>query len=76
VASPPSDPFADASLRITTMMAEHPDAVDYLARLLVDDQQAGRRIFDLLFGLAKSQWDHLQDQGIVRRRRQSLCSAC
>jgi AcrR family transcriptional regulator len=65
-ASAPADPFADAGYRLTTMIAEYPDAIDYLAHVLIDDQQAGRRIFDLLLELARAQWDHLADQGVVR----------
>lgn len=32
--APTRDPVADASHRLTTLIAEHPDAIDYLARLL------------------------------------------
>ena len=54
---PPPDPVADVSHRLTTLIAEHPDAIDYLARLLIDDHQTGRRIFDLLLDIGRSQWD-------------------
>jgi len=65
--SPAPDPVADVSHRLTTLIAEHPDAIDYLARLLIDDQPTGRRIFDLLFDIGRSQWDSLRDQGILLR---------
>lgn len=64
--SPAPDPVADVSHRLTTLIAEHPDAIDYLARLLIDDQQTGRRIFDLLFGIGRSQWDYLREHGVLR----------
>lgn len=63
---PPPDPVADVSHRLTTLIAEHPDAIDYLARLLIDDHQTGRRIFDLLLDIGRSQWDFLRDQGSLR----------
>jgi hypothetical protein len=62
----PADPVADVGRRLTTLIADHPDAVDYLARVLIDDQDPGRRIFDLLFDIGKSQWDYLQAQGRLR----------
>jgi AcrR family transcriptional regulator len=64
--SPASDPVAEVSHRMTWLIAEHPDAIDYLARLLIDDQQTGHQIFDLLLNIGRSQWDHLRDQGHLR----------
>lgn len=66
LSSPAADPVADVGYRLTTLIADHPDAVDYLARVLIDDQQTGRQIFDLLFDIGKSQWDYLQAQGSLR----------
>jgi AcrR family transcriptional regulator len=66
LSTPAADPVSDVSHRLTALIADHPDAVDYLARVLIDDQAAGRRIFDLLFQIGKSQWDALQDQGILQ----------
>jgi AcrR family transcriptional regulator len=64
--SPPADPVADVGHRLTTLIADHPDAVDYLARVLIDDQQSGREIFDLLFDIGKSQWASLRARGSLR----------
>ena len=61
----PADPVADTSRRLTELIAEHPDAIDYLARLLIDDHQTGRDIFDLLFNIGRSQWGVLADQGLL-----------
>jgi AcrR family transcriptional regulator len=66
LSAPPADPVADVGHRLTTLIADHPDAVDYLGRVLIDDQDPGRRIFDLLFDIGKSQWDYLQAQGRLR----------
>lgn len=66
LSAPPPDPVADVSHRLTTLIAEHPDAIDYLARLLIDDHQTGRRIFDLLLDIGRYQWDYLRDQGSLR----------
>lgn len=66
LSAPPPDPVADVSHRLTTLIAEHPDAIDYLARLLIDDQQTGRQIFDLLFDIGRAQWDFLRDEGRLR----------
>jgi AcrR family transcriptional regulator len=66
--SPSADPVADLSHRLTTLIAEHPDAVDYLARLLVDGQRSGRRVFDLLLGFGRSQWGQVHSQAALRGR--------
>jgi AcrR family transcriptional regulator len=63
---PAADPVADVGHRLTALIADHPDAVDYLARVLIDDQHTGRQIFDVLFDIGKSQWDYLQAQGSLR----------
>lgn len=57
VTSPLADPVADTSHRITTLIAEQPVAVNYLARVLIDNEPAGREIFDLCFDVGKAQWD-------------------
>ncbi|WP_293003271.1 TetR/AcrR family transcriptional regulator [Mycobacterium sp.] len=57
---PAPDPVADTSRRISVLIAEHPDAVGYLSRLLIDDKPTGRRIFDMLFGIGQSHWDYFR----------------
>lgn len=63
---PTGDTVADLNSRLTTLIAEHPDAVDYLARLLVDGQPSGRQVFDLLLGFGRSQWGQLHSQATLR----------
>ncbi|WP_343576938.1 helix-turn-helix domain-containing protein [Mycobacterium sp.] len=65
--SPPTgDTVADLKSRLTLLIAEHPDAVDYLARLLVDGQPSGRQVFDLLLGFGRSQWGQLHSRSAFR----------
>lgn len=54
------DPVAETSRRLTALIADHPDAVGYLSRLLIDDQPTGRRIFDMLFGIGQSHWEQFR----------------
>jgi AcrR family transcriptional regulator len=66
LADPPPDPVTDVGRRLTWLIDHHPDAIDYLARLLIDDDPAGQRIFDLLLGIGKSQWDSLRPHAGLR----------
>jgi AcrR family transcriptional regulator len=63
---PTLDPLTDMGHRATALIAEHPDAIDYLAHLLIEDTSTGRDIFDELFGIGKRQWDDLRKQGHLR----------
>jgi AcrR family transcriptional regulator len=63
---PPPDPIADVGHRVTSLIAEHPDAIDYLAHLLIEDHPTGRVIFDKLLDIGKAQWDSLRAQGHLR----------
>lgn len=64
-ASPPPDPVSDISHRLTTLIAKQPVAVNYLARVLAEDEPIGRRIFEMCFDIGKAQWDDLHGQGAV-----------
>lgn len=65
--SPPTgDTVTDLKSRLTTLIAQHPDAIDYLARLLVDGQPSGREVFDLLLGFGRSQWGQLHSPAALR----------
>jgi AcrR family transcriptional regulator len=63
---PPPDPVADLGQRMTSLIAEHPDAIDYLARVLIDDNPNGPVIFDQLLSLGKTQWDQLREREQTR----------
>lgn len=64
--APPPDPISDVSHRLQRLMADHPDAIDYFGRLLIDNHPTGQRIFDLLFGIGKSQCDSVFERGTLR----------
>jgi AcrR family transcriptional regulator len=64
--TPAPDTVADVVARSTTLIAEHPDALDYLAHLLISGAPTGEAIFDALVDLGRAQWTQLTDQGQVR----------
>lgn len=63
---PPPDPVADLGRRATSLIAQHPEAIDYLAHLLIEGKATGRMIFDRLFAIGKAQWDYLREEGHLR----------
>jgi AcrR family transcriptional regulator len=64
--TPAQDTVADVLQRSTALIAEHPDALDYLAQLLISGAPTGEAIFDALLDLGRAQWTQLNDQGKVR----------
>jgi AcrR family transcriptional regulator len=64
--SAPEDPVADVANRVTSMMAERVELIDYLSRALVENTPAGVRIFDGLVEIATGYWDQLADQGLTQ----------
>lgn len=69
--SPPAgDTVSDLQSRLTTLIAHHPDAVDYLARLLVEGQPSGRQVFDLLLGFGRSQWCQLHSSAALHEEEE------
>lgn len=64
--APPTDPVAEVGQRVTTLIAEHPDVVDYLCRTLLDGTTTGAAIFDGLFAIGTAQWDQLRQQQRTR----------
>ena len=63
---PGPDTVADLGQRATVLIAEHPEAVDYLAYLLISGAPTGQAIFDALVDIGRAQWTHLSRQGLVR----------
>ena len=55
LAEPPADSIAEMGSRVTRMVAEQPDVVDYFGRALIDGSPLGTTIFDTLtaFGIAR-----------------------
>jgi AcrR family transcriptional regulator len=62
----PADSLTEAGRRITKLFAEHPDAVDYLGRALVEGDTVGKVIFDGLYGISAAQRDHFAEQHLAR----------
>ncbi len=66
LAEPPSDSVAEMGSRVTRMVAEQPDIVDYLGRALIDGSPLGTTIFDTLAGLGIARWNRRNDRGETR----------
>ncbi len=61
----------ELSGRALTLMADHPDAVDYLGQLLLADDPAGRAIFDQWLAIGAAQCPEARDRN---RHRDDLDS--
>jgi AcrR family transcriptional regulator len=66
LAEPPADSIAEMGSRVTRMVAEHPDIVDYLGRALIDGSPLGTTIFDTLAGLGVARWTKRDERGETR----------
>jgi AcrR family transcriptional regulator len=64
--SVPADPVTEVAQRVTSLMAEHVEIIDYLCRALVEGSPIGMRIFDGLVGIGTAHWDQLTEQGLTR----------
>jgi TetR/AcrR family transcriptional regulator, regulator of cefoperazone and chloramphenicol sensitivity len=53
--TPGPDLAAEWSQRAMVLIAEHPDAIDYLGQLMLGDHPTGRAIFDQLVAIATAQ---------------------
>lgn len=66
VSAPPRDSIADMGTRITTLLLEHPDVVDYFGRALMDGSQLGSSIWDTLAAFGISRWNQRKENGEAR----------
>ncbi|OBA70393.1 hypothetical protein A5641_12910 [Mycobacterium sp. 1554424.7] len=64
--APADDPVADIADRVTSLLTDHADVVDYLCRAIVDATPTGTRVFDTLVGVAGGHWEQLQEQGLAK----------
>lgn len=64
--TPPPDTVADVGQRATSLIAQHPEALDYLAHLLISNAPTGQAVFDTLLDIGRAQWTHLSQEGRVR----------
>jgi AcrR family transcriptional regulator len=63
---PPADPLVEAGRRLTTLIAEHSDVVDYLGRALVEGDAIGSVIFDGLFRISQAQGEEFIEHHLAR----------
>ena len=62
----PEEIQAELGDRITAFVRDHPTALRYVARAVADGDQAAMAIFDAFVAIAKTQWEHLARQGLLR----------
>jgi AcrR family transcriptional regulator len=61
-----SDSVAEIGDRVTGMIAEFPDIVDYVGRALVDGRPVGYMIFDALLNSGTARWNQRGERGETR----------
>jgi AcrR family transcriptional regulator len=64
--APPIDSVADMGSRITNLLSEHSEVVDYFGRALVDGSPLGMTIFDTLAAFGTARWNQRKDNGELR----------
>lgn len=62
----PTDPVSAVAHRVTTLVSNHVDVIDYMCRAVVDSTPMGTRIFDALVDIGRGHWRELADQGLMR----------
>jgi AcrR family transcriptional regulator len=60
------DSIADMGSRITNLLIEHPDVVDYFARALIDGSPLGTTIWDTLAAFGTARWNTRKETGEAR----------
>src|SRR5882757_10590274 len=63
---PPADTLTEMGHRVTRLVAEHPDVVDYFGRALIDGSPMGVMIFDTLMGTGTARWHLRSERGETR----------
>ena len=66
VPGPPVDSIAEMGSRVTRMVAEQPDIVDYLGRALIDGSPLGTTIFDTLAAFGIARWTQRDERAETR----------
>jgi AcrR family transcriptional regulator len=61
-----SDSVAEIGDRVTGMILEQPDIVDYVGRALVDGRPVGYMIFDALLNSGTARWNQRGERGETR----------
>ena len=60
------DSIADMGSRVTTLLLEHPEVVDYFGRALIDGSQLGITIWDTLSAFGTARWTTRKESGEAR----------
>lgn len=63
---PPGDALEEAGQRLTSIMAEHPDAITYLGRALAEGGAIGSVMFEGLVAISAAQRDLFIEHGMTR----------
>ena len=71
VSAHPEDSIADMGSRITNLVIEHPDVVDYFGRALIDGSPLGTTIWDTLAAFGMARWNDAK--GNRRSARRHRC---
>lgn len=66
LAPPPADSLDEMGSRVTRIVAEHPDVVDYVGRALIDGSPLGTTIFDTLTAFGIARWNQRSERGETR----------
>jgi AcrR family transcriptional regulator len=66
ISAPPADSIAEMGGRVTRIIAEHPDVVDYVGRALIDGSPLGTTIFDTLVAFGMVRWNQRKERGELR----------
>ncbi|MGV0718731.1 TetR/AcrR family transcriptional regulator [Mycolicibacterium sp. XJ662] len=66
VPEPPDDSISDIGQRVTQLVNEHPDVVDYVGRALTDGSALGRKLFDALAAMGAARWQQRSELGLTR----------
>ncbi len=62
-----TDSLAEIGDRVTRMIAEMPDIVDYVGRALIDGRPVGYTIFDALLNSGTARWNQRRERGEARQ---------
>src|SRR6478735_6468572 len=63
---PPADSLDEMGSRVTQMVAEHQDVLDYCGRALIDGSPLGDMIFDMLVNSGTARWHQRAERGESR----------
>lgn len=66
VPTPPEDPMTEMGRKVTRLMEEHPEVVDYIGHTLVEGDAIGSAIFDGLFAISAAKRDFFVERQETR----------